>query len=125
MPGTPSRTARVPIARWDLKEAEGKSPARGTRTAYEANVCGRGGVGPQNPKASGTDGRRCGGRGEKVTRLTLGDLSCCREANRTERRGVCRTGVSRRHSRAMQRLKAPTSIFGQVPISRRSKETQA
>ena len=24
MTGTPSRTARVPIVRWDLKEAEGK-----------------------------------------------------------------------------------------------------
>lgn len=37
MTGTPSRTARVPIARWDLKAAEGKIPTRGTRSAYEAS----------------------------------------------------------------------------------------
>ena len=37
MPGTPSRTARVSIARWNLKEAAGKLPVRGTRTASEAN----------------------------------------------------------------------------------------
>jgi hypothetical protein len=36
MTGTPSRTARVPAARQDLKEAAGKVPARGTRIAYEA-----------------------------------------------------------------------------------------
>ena len=36
MTGTPSRTARVPIVRWDLKEAEGKLLTRGTRIACEA-----------------------------------------------------------------------------------------
>ena len=37
MTGTPSRTARVPIVRWDLKEAEGKILTRGTRIACEAS----------------------------------------------------------------------------------------
>jgi len=37
MTGTPSRTARASAARRSLKEAGGKVPARGTRTAYEAS----------------------------------------------------------------------------------------
>ena len=37
MTGTPSRTARVSVVRRNLKEAAGKLPARGTRTAYEAS----------------------------------------------------------------------------------------
>ena len=74
MTGTPSRTARVPTARWDLKEAVGKAPNRGTRTAYEARRRGRGSVGFRNPMSSKTVARRCGGPGAKVTRLTLGDL---------------------------------------------------
>ena len=40
MTGTPSRTARVPIVRWDLKEAEGKILTRGTRIACEASCRG-------------------------------------------------------------------------------------
>ena len=54
MTGTPSRTARVPTARWDLKEAAGKIPTRGTRSAYEASPRGQGSVGFQNPMSSGT-----------------------------------------------------------------------
>jgi hypothetical protein len=34
--GTISRTARVSIARWNLKEAAGKALARRTETVYEA-----------------------------------------------------------------------------------------
>ena len=34
--GTISRTARVSIARWNLKEAAGKALARRTEIAYEA-----------------------------------------------------------------------------------------
>ena len=77
MTGTSSQTARVSTARWGLKEAEGKSLAQGTRTAYEAITGGRGSVGVRSPKSSRTGGRRRGGHGEKVTRLTLGDLSIC------------------------------------------------
>lgn len=36
MTGTRSRTARASVARRSLKEAGGKVPARGTRSAYEA-----------------------------------------------------------------------------------------
>ena len=36
--GTVSRTARVSIARWNLKEAAGKTLARRTETRYEASV---------------------------------------------------------------------------------------
>jgi len=77
MTGTPSRTARASAARWGLKEAAGKALTRGTRTVYEAIVCGRGSVGIRSPKSSGTDGRKHGGHGVKVTRLTLGDLPTC------------------------------------------------
>jgi hypothetical protein len=87
MTGTSSRTARVPSARRDLKEAAGKAPAQGTRTVYEANICGRGSVGFRSPKSSGTDGRICGGRGVKVTRLTLGDLHSRLRANLIARCG--------------------------------------
>jgi hypothetical protein len=77
MTGTPSRTARVLTVRWDLKEAEGKLPPRGTRTAWEALSRGRGSVGVQSPMSSGTRRGICGGDGRKVTRLTLGALSIC------------------------------------------------
>lgn len=77
MTGTPSRTARVPTARWDLKEAEGKLPARGTRIACEASCRRRGSVGVQSLMSPGTVRCICGGCGRKVTRLTLGDLFAC------------------------------------------------
>ena len=41
MTGTASRTARVSTARWNLKEAAGKLPARRTEIAYEAVPSGR------------------------------------------------------------------------------------
>jgi hypothetical protein len=89
MTGTSSRTARVPPARRDLKEAVGKTPAQVTQTVCEAFIRGRGSVGAQSPMSSGTGGRICGGRGAKVTRLTLGDLHSRRSmmANLIERCG--------------------------------------
>ena len=39
--GSVSRTARVPIARWGLKEAAGKSLVRRTGSAYEAILSGK------------------------------------------------------------------------------------
>jgi hypothetical protein len=78
MTETPSRPARVPTARWDLKEAEGKRLTRGTRIAWEAVQCGRGSVGVQSPMSSGTRWGIGGGEGRKVTRLPLGALSICR-----------------------------------------------
>ena len=41
MVGTISRTARVSVARRNLKEAAGKVPARRTEIAYEAAVAGK------------------------------------------------------------------------------------
>jgi hypothetical protein len=69
------RQLGVPTARWDLKEAAGKRPTQGTRTACEAAECGRGSVGVRSPMASGTLRWRCGGDGRKVTRLTRGALA--------------------------------------------------
>ena len=78
MAGTPSRTARVSVARRNLKEAEGKLPARGTRTAYEASSWwARGRIDPK-PNAIRTDSaymRRVCGR--KVACLTLRGLPAC------------------------------------------------
>ena len=48
MTGTVSRTARAVAARRGRKEAVGKAPARGTRSAYEATVSGR--ERPKDPK---------------------------------------------------------------------------
>jgi len=76
-PGTPSRTARGPTARWDRKEAAGKRPTRGTRNACQAAEGGQGSVGVRSPMASGTRRGRGGGDGRQVTRLTLGALSTC------------------------------------------------
>ncbi len=77
MTGTPSRTARVPIVRWDLKEAAGKLLTRGTRSASEAWDDGRGSVGFRSPMSSGSVLRICDGCGRKVTRLTQGTLFLC------------------------------------------------
>jgi len=49
MTGTVSWTARVSTARWNLKEAAGKLPARRTETAYEAVPSGREGKYLQSP----------------------------------------------------------------------------
>ena len=56
MTGTASRTARVSIARWNLKEAAGKIPARRTETAYEAVPFGREGQYLQSPIVIREDG---------------------------------------------------------------------
>ncbi len=84
--GTTSRTARVSVARRNLKGErdqggsvnEGKLPARGTRTAYEASSWWARGPVDSKPNAIRTDSaymRRVCGR--KVTRLTLRDLPSC------------------------------------------------
>jgi hypothetical protein len=78
MTGTPSRTARVSTARWNLKEAEGKLPARGTRTVYEAPA--RWARGPLDSKPEvirigPAYMRRVYGR--QVTRLPLRGLPFC------------------------------------------------
>ena len=49
MVGTDSRTARVSVARRNLKEAAGKVLARRTGIAYEAVISGREGIYLQSP----------------------------------------------------------------------------
>jgi len=49
MVGTDSRTARVSVARRNLKEAAGKILARRTEIAYEAVISGREGIYLQSP----------------------------------------------------------------------------
>jgi hypothetical protein len=44
MEGTISRTARVSVARRNLKKAEGKIPARRTEIAYKAATTGQAGT---------------------------------------------------------------------------------
>jgi len=83
MPGTPSQTARGSTVRWDLQEAAGTRPTRGTRTACEAAEYGRGRVGVRSPMAAGILRCRCGGDGGQVTRLTLGALSTGRRLGRS------------------------------------------
>jgi hypothetical protein len=86
MTGTPSRTARVSTARWNLKEAAGKLPTRGTQSAYEAADRGREGLGTQTRQSSGSIRSICDGDGGKVTRLTLGTLPISQ--GRTPSRGM-------------------------------------
>ena len=56
MTGTVSRTARVSIARWNLKEAAGKIPARRTEIAYKAVPFGQEGQYIQRPIVIREDG---------------------------------------------------------------------
>ena len=59
--GTTSRTARVPTARWNLKEAAGKTLARRTEIAYEAVTPGKAATIAKAQYLHGRCGRRCGG----------------------------------------------------------------
>lgn len=99
MTGTLSQTARVSAARWNLKEAAGKLPVRGTRTAYEATTRWARGRIDSKPNVIRTEPaymRRIYGR--KVARLTLRDLPSCRKAKRVARRADGPAEVSRGHS---------------------------
>ena len=59
--GSVSRTARVPTARWDLKEAAGKALARRTEIVYEATVLDEEANIFKVPYLYGEHGRRYGG----------------------------------------------------------------
>jgi len=118
MTGTPSRTARVPPARRDLKEAEGKPPNRGTRSVYEAHGRGRGSGEARVRSHPGTVVRRCVGLGAKVTRLTLGDLHSRLRAGPHRKVWLRCAEVSRGHRRLPQRPKARTTNPGPIPESR-------
>ena len=80
MTGTPSRTARAAAARRGLKEAGGKLPARGTRSAYEAcQTWARWRRAPNPTVIQEVDMYMRRVYGRKVTRLTPGDLAFCPE----------------------------------------------
>lgn len=100
MTGTPSRTARVSAARRNLKEAAGKLPVRGTRTASEATARwarGRKDLKPDVIRIEPAYMRRIDGR--KVARLTLRDLPLCLRASIAVRRFDKAAEVSRGHSK--------------------------
>ena len=61
MVGTVSRTARVSVARRNLKEAVSKSAAPTNRNRIEAATSGREGQKTQSPIPSGRWGSRFGG----------------------------------------------------------------
>ena len=77
MVGTVSRAARVSGVTRNLKEAEGKIPARRTEIAYKAVTTGQAGtclIKPNNhPEGVTVDA--AGIYGRKVTRITQGGLS--------------------------------------------------
>src|SRR5690606_10667608 len=98
MTGTPSRTARVSAVRWNLKEAEGKLPTRGTRIAYEATArWARGRIDPKPNVIRIESAYMRRGSGRKVTRLTLRDLPFCLRARTAARRADGAAEVSRGH----------------------------
>ncbi len=97
--GTISRTARVSIARWDLKEAAGKALARRTGIAYEAFAVGEEAYISNAQYLHRSCGRICGGHKCEGHAHYPGRSEYLPLATGTER---CRDGaseVSRGHSR--------------------------
>jgi len=126
MTGTPSRTVRVSAARRNLKEAVGKLPVRGTRTASEATARwarGRKDSKPDVIRIEPAYMRRICGR--KVTRLTLRDLSLCLRASRTERPGDGAAEVSRGHSKRGPMVRSTETLTRKGRNSRRSQDRTA
>jgi hypothetical protein len=64
--GTVSRTARVSIARWNLKEAAGKALVLQTEIAYKAVMPDEKAYIFKVPYLSGRHGRKCGGHKREV-----------------------------------------------------------
>lgn len=126
MTGTPSRTARVSAARRNLKEAAGKLPVRGTRTAYEATAWWARGRIDSKPNVIRTEPaymRRIGGR--KVTRLTLRDLPCCLWASQVEKPGDGAAEVSRGHSKRGPAVRSTETLTRKGRNSRGSQDRTA
>ncbi len=123
MTGTPSRTARVSAARWNLKEAVGKLPVRGTRTAYEATAWWARGRKDSKPDVIQTESaymRRMYGR--KVARLTLRDLPSCRKAKCVARRAEGPAEVSRGHSNRQPTVRSMETLTRKGRNSRASQD---
>ena len=99
MTGTTSRTARVSIARWNLKEAAGKIPARRTEITYEAVSSGREGNYLQSPIVIREDGAvDVAGVWEEGHAHYPGRSVDLLRARNIERCSDGSTEVSRRHS---------------------------
>ena len=75
--GNVSRTARVSIARWNLKEAAGKALARRTGTAYEAAVLDERANRLKVRYLHGKHGSRCGGYKREGVCALPGEISAC------------------------------------------------
>jgi len=82
--GTVSRTARVSIVRWNLKEAAGKALARRTEIAYEASRPGEEANIFKARYLHGRPGRRCGGHKREGGCALPGEV--CRSAQCYRRR---------------------------------------
>ena len=132
MTGTPSRTARVPSVRWDLKEAEGNILTRGTRIACEASCRGarqrRADVRSCtaealcHPERPGVDAAGMEGR-SRVLPWEIGVLASC-EGCRAE--GVRWARRSQQRAEGLsQRPEARTSEPGPMPWSRVPTEAQS
>ena len=76
--GTVSRTARVSIARWNLKEAAGKALVRRTEIAYKAFMPDEKAIIFKVPYLSGRHGRKCGGHKREGGCALPGEI--CRSA---------------------------------------------
>jgi hypothetical protein len=76
--GSMSRTARVSIARWNLKEAAGKALARRTGSAYEADVLGKEAKISETQYLHGKHGRICDGHKRESGCALPGEI--CRPA---------------------------------------------
>ena len=97
--GTASRTARVSIARWNLKEADGKTLVLRTETAYEAALTDKRAKRLKVRCLHGSQGRRCGrhkrgGQCALPGEVSGGAIKLARSRGRDEATGE----VSRGHS---------------------------
>ena len=127
MTGTPSRTARASVARRSLKEAVGKVPARGTRTAYEA--VDRRARGREDPKPDSHPGRSAvdaAGMWDEGHAPYPGRSGSLPERARVAvRRADGESEVSRGHSsRGCTAAKGRTKMAEPVLVIRWSRETQ-
>ena len=125
MTGTPSRTARVPIVRWDLKEAEGKILTRGTRIACEASC--RGARTRRCPKPSVIrNGPVYMRRGWQEGHASYPGRSACLPRTRAAGEGVRWARRSQQRAEgSSQRPEARTSEPGPMPWSRVPTEAQS
>ena len=115
--GTASRTARVSIARWNLKEADGKTLVRRTETTYEANTRDKRAKRLKVQFLHRTRGRRCGGHKREGHRALPGEVSDgaiklahskgCDDAGGEVSRGHSSRGIDE----GLNRLKAASAGF--------------